>query len=357
MAVRTVSSLGWIYPVFLVLCVSITFLGVSAKNTKDGQDHIVWDDLPTQPQSNTSRDDLDPASVAVFHVASEFIHAVSPNEFPWDLLRGVFNGTINPVQEYTKFINFSIGFVVCFAIGLLFVIIMPFTGLIFCCCRCCENCGGKMLQREKYNTTCRRVCFATFLVLITGLIILGLVGAFMANAHMSTAIQGVDDRIQTNIQDLNAYFNHTFKEFDFLAMEQFDYVFRLIVNDLDNVGDQVGGQIHQALSVKVDPALQSIFMLADESSGLKDSLTAVNSSTKELIMKAAELQQFLEIAKMSINETLQTISCSNQSCPMDHVKLEDLTTAADFKIIDIEPQLNRVNEALNINITDLAMRG
>ncbi|XP_071793688.1 prominin-1-A-like [Asterias amurensis] len=358
MAVRAVPSLRWFHLMFLLLCVSLSFLGASATNSKDSHDQIIWDPLPTQPQSNTSRDNVDAAPNGIFHVASEFINAVSPNEFPLHLLRGVINGTINPLQEYNQFINFSAGFIICFVIGILFIIIMPITGLIFCCCRCCENCGGKMLQREKYNTTCRRVCFATFLCLTTGLIILGLVGAFMANARMSTAIQGVNDTVDTNIMDVRSYINRTFTEFEFLAFEQFGYVFRLIVNDLDNVGDQVGGVIHQALSAKVNPALESIFMLAEESSGLQENLAAVNRSTKELIIKAAELQTSLEMAKMMINETLQMLPCQpGQPCPKDDVRLEDLTVAADFRIIDIEPQLNRVNQALSINITDLATQG
>lgn len=44
-----------------------------------------------------------------------------------------------------QLVNYSIGFAICFAIGLLFVIFLPLCGCCICCCRCCcGNCGGDL---------------------------------------------------------------------------------------------------------------------------------------------------------------------------------------------------------------------
>lgn len=60
-------------------------------------------------------------------------------------------------------IYYEIGFLVCAAVGLLFTILMPIAGLFFCMCRCCDNCGGEMHQRQRKNADCRRGLLGTLL--------------------------------------------------------------------------------------------------------------------------------------------------------------------------------------------------
>lgn len=51
---------------------------------------------------------------------------------------------------------YEAGFLVCAAIGIAYLVLMPLVGLFFACCRCCGNCGGKMLQKQTSSTGCRR---------------------------------------------------------------------------------------------------------------------------------------------------------------------------------------------------------
>lgn len=60
-------------------------------------------------------------------------------------------------------IYYEIGFLVCAAVGLLFAILLPVAGLFFCMCRCCDNCGGEMHQRQRKNADCRRGLLGTLL--------------------------------------------------------------------------------------------------------------------------------------------------------------------------------------------------
>lgn len=62
-----------------------------------------------------------------------------------------------------KAIYYEIGFLVCAAVGLLFAVLMPIVGLFFCMCRCCDNCGGEMHQRQRKNADCRRGLLGTLL--------------------------------------------------------------------------------------------------------------------------------------------------------------------------------------------------
>lgn len=61
-------------------------------------------------------------------------------------------------------IHYELGILICAALGLLFVILMPLVGLCFCVCRCCHRCGGDMHQRQKRNGTFLRKCYAVSLL-------------------------------------------------------------------------------------------------------------------------------------------------------------------------------------------------
>ena len=64
-------------------------------------------------------------------------------------------------------LGYALGMIICIALGVLFIIIMPIVGFCFCCCRCCGNCGGDMSQEEKPNNNCKRAVFGAILTVIT----------------------------------------------------------------------------------------------------------------------------------------------------------------------------------------------
>lgn len=51
---------------------------------------------------------------------------------------------------------YEIGFLVCAAIGILYIVLMPIVGFFLACCRCCGNCGGKMYQKQTSSIHCCR---------------------------------------------------------------------------------------------------------------------------------------------------------------------------------------------------------
>lgn len=60
------------------------------------------------------------------------------------------------------------GMSVCVIVGILFVIVMPLVGCCFCCCRLCNNCGGRMKQKQKSaENNCCRMCLTITLLILT----------------------------------------------------------------------------------------------------------------------------------------------------------------------------------------------
>lgn len=66
---------------------------------------------------------------------------------------------------------YQAGFLICSTVGILFVVLTPIIGMCFCVCRCCENCGGEMHQRQRKNTDCQRGFYTASLIATTVFIV------------------------------------------------------------------------------------------------------------------------------------------------------------------------------------------
>ncbi len=63
-----------------------------------------------------------------------------------------------------QWIYYEAGFLICATIGIIFVVLTPIIGMCFCVCRCCENCGGEMHQRQRKNVDCQRGFYTASLI-------------------------------------------------------------------------------------------------------------------------------------------------------------------------------------------------
>lgn len=63
-----------------------------------------------------------------------------------------------------QWIYYEAGFLICATIGVAFVVLTPIIGMCFCVCRCCENCGGEMHQRQRKNADCQRGFYTASLI-------------------------------------------------------------------------------------------------------------------------------------------------------------------------------------------------
>ncbi|MEQ2188647.1 hypothetical protein GOODEAATRI_017119 [Goodea atripinnis] len=87
---------------------------------------------------------------------------------------------------------YQVGFLVCIAIGILYIVLMPIIGFFVACCRCCGNCGGKMYQKQTSSIHClrRTLYFSVFAITIIIFI----------------------DRIQANVTAVRDQINQTLSE-------------------------------------------------------------------------------------------------------------------------------------------------
>ncbi|NWU39259.1 PRM1A protein, partial [Hylia prasina] len=68
-------------------------------------------------------------------MAHGFLGLVQPNPLPIELIN--FGQSQSEFREdIHKLLLYELGFLICAAIGVLFIILVPLVGCCFCCCRC-----------------------------------------------------------------------------------------------------------------------------------------------------------------------------------------------------------------------------
>ncbi|CAL8267113.1 unnamed protein product [Boreogadus saida] len=100
----------------------------------------------------------------LFSLVHAFLCVVQPNPFPQDLIVKLVKEKFGaPQTEYQKVLYYELGFLLCAAVGVVYLVLLPLAGLLLCICRCCDNCGGEMHQRQRKNADCQRGLLGTLL--------------------------------------------------------------------------------------------------------------------------------------------------------------------------------------------------
>ncbi|XP_058861797.1 prominin-1-A-like isoform X16 [Acipenser ruthenus] len=323
---------------------------------------------------------FEPGPIGIlFHLVHTFLHVVQPNPFPQDLITKVAQQKLREVkQEYKKpenivltlqAIYYEIGFIVCASLGVLFVLFMPLVGLCFCMCRCCDNCGGEMHQRQKKNADCRRGCFVTLLFLTSLIISAGVLCAYSANQNLSTQLKGVRKLGNSNFRDLKTFVNDTPAQIEYLA-NQYNTAKNKVISDLDNIGPLLGSRIHAQLGKEVLPALDGVLGLAGvkvERSikamrETKEALENVSVSLEVLQEATDSLQVNLINEQARLSNTLNDPACSSPgvstTCSDIRRTLSQLSINANFSTLpNVDTELANVKNVLKTDLSNIVQKG
>ncbi|KTG31531.1 hypothetical protein cypCar_00003751 [Cyprinus carpio] len=304
----------------------------------------------------------EPGAIGVlFNMMHAFLYVVQPNPFPEDLVIRVAKDKFGAIQsEYQKVIYYEIGFVVCTALGLLFTVLLPLVGLLFCFCRCCDNCGGEMHQRQRKNTDCLRGLLTT-LLLTTTFIITGISQRGYGTLLEFEASPG--EVLSWTPSDVFG------EQIDYL-ISQYGTVEHHVLYDLDNVGLLLGGRIHEELGKDVQPALNAALSMTGikvEKSikamrDTKDALENVSLTLETLQEGTVKLQANLSLVRGSLSNALNDPVCtdprSSEICRNIRSTLPRLEIAANYSSLpDVTNQLDKVNEVLETDLGQIVEKG
>ncbi|KAK4474966.1 hypothetical protein MN116_002069 [Schistosoma mekongi] len=88
-----------------------------------------------------------------------------------------------------------LGYGICLIVGVLFAVLMPVVGLLFCCARCCGKCGGRVQFVDSKHDPCKRVAYTVCLVLIVTFQLAAVVLVFINHYLFHEALVSRDTRI------------------------------------------------------------------------------------------------------------------------------------------------------------------
>ncbi|KAF3852468.1 hypothetical protein F7725_005823 [Dissostichus mawsoni] len=290
----------------------------------------------------------------LFHMVHAFLYVVQPNTFPKDLIKVIQQnmGGIK-IEEWRKTIYYEAGFLICATIGILFVVLVPIIAMCFCVCRCCDNCGGEMHQRQRKNVTVREVS--------TPPCSLGVFIAYAANHNVSAQIKNTRRLINTNMRDLKTFANNTPTQIEYMTA-QYTTAKNKVLSDLTvNIGPLLGGRIHSQLEREVVPSLDNALRMAGAMRETKEALENVSSSLEVLQEGTAKLQASLSGERASLSNTLSDPACTNgavsSTCNTIRSTLAQLGINSDYsKLPDVNHALVNVNVVLRTDLSNIVQK-
>uniref|UniRef100_A0A3Q2QAB2 Prominin-1-A-like n=1 Tax=Fundulus heteroclitus TaxID=8078 RepID=A0A3Q2QAB2_FUNHE len=252
-----------------------------------------------------------------------FLYTVQPHPFPEDLILKIIKNpeqVVSNQEEIKEILVYEVGFLVCIAIGILYIFLMPIIGLFMACCRCCGNCGGKMYQKQTSSIHCLRRTLYFSVFGFTIIIFAGNVCMFRNNEALKVTVDQSPLALKNTIGDIHLFLASVPKQVDDVVSESHRTVEK-VTRNLDDIGRQVGGKIQQRFKGTLYPALQSVRLLHQESLNTSDRLDKLNSSLAQLQSSLDRVQANVSAVRDRINQTLSKPDCNG--C---HYLKEDMQT-------------------------------
>uniref|UniRef100_A0AAX7VK07 Prominin 2 n=1 Tax=Astatotilapia calliptera TaxID=8154 RepID=A0AAX7VK07_ASTCA len=325
--------------------VGVVLLGLSLTQPVLSQTSCKADVAPqnfTQPHyHNTAKNNSKTGFMSA--IVQSFLHTVEPNAFSSvkEFQRGL------PDQATIKeILVHKVGFLVCIAIGILYIVLMPIVGFFLACCRCCGNCGGKMYQEQSSSIhRCRKTlywcAFATTIIILAGNVCM-----FRSNEAFKVSVDKGPGELINTIENINTFFTN--------VPEQINSVVDKSNKTVDEVKKNLKGR-KKELTMKEQrnnyctTKLLQYISHPSEIQNTSRQLKTLNSSLVQLQSSADRVQANITAVKNSINQTLSDSRCQN--CTTLSQVLQSLTVDTTIDTRGLSKFQSAVDKANQADLT------
>ncbi|XP_035167812.1 prominin-1-A-like [Oxyura jamaicensis] len=293
---------------------------------------------PEAPGSST------PGLVSMVH---GFLRLVQPHGLPIDLIADLVQPQSKEASEkhVQELLHYELGFLVCAAIGLLFIVLVPLVGCCFCCCRCCGHCGGRMYQKQGRRMGCRRRALYGSVLLVSALLLAGDVCAFISNTRLSQAVSGTFPNFNATVDNLSTYLASIPQQVNFV-IDRSDVPLGRTNTSLQNIGPILGGMIVSGIRSSVDGALGSLQSLLGAMETLAAAFGTINGTRGHLEELQGNYSQRLGNLRGRLGQTLQR--CGQ---PCGGVSPDGIAFRTNYRTIpSVEQQLEALGEVLGSSL-------
>ncbi|KAM4591088.1 prominin-2 [Odontesthes bonariensis] len=282
-------------------------------------------------------------------LVQSFLNTVQSKPFPKDLVLKIIRdpNVLSDNESIKEALVYEVGFLVCIAIGILYIVLMPIVGLFLACCRCCGNCGGKMYQKQTSSIHCHRRTLYLGTFVTTVIIFAGNICMFRSNEALKVSVEQGPVELRNTISNIGTFFTAVPKQVDDVVDESSKAVYE-VTRNLDAIGAQLGTEIQRRFRGTLDPALHSVKRLNQEISNTSVQLDKLNLSLAELQSSADRLQANITAVKNEINQTLSNPRCRN--CSNISNELQKLTLDTTITTPSLREFQSAVDEVIQINL-------
>ena len=309
----------------------------------------------------------DEGMLPLYNMATGFVHTTIPN-FILDYLEA--NGTGSVLQDWSVWITFLIGFLVCVGIGLLYALVMPVTGCCVCCCRtccknfrCCSCCrkkppvleeGDEPPKPEPPTKYKQRTC-SIFLFVFTSFMFSAVVVSYVALSQMRHELSpfGFLDDLVNGLRDVERYVHDTADQINTLAVTDLEQTASGINDQLDTLVS--GAMTSLATAAGTEPAMTQLTTFIDGLPGLNADLIQIQASVATLNTLVGILDGELATSRADIDVLLQNCitTYSLPECQAAATALLDLYPAADYTYVDdVSTAQGNIDAAITLGIID-----
>ncbi|XP_072044003.1 prominin-1-A-like [Amphiura filiformis] len=342
----------------LLLCV-VSYQTCQGVPSKSPNGSITWDPLPSlgsfvvEPDQYKT-DGNRPATLA--NMASGWVDIVQPQGFPIDYavhLIEMIKGEQEPdvIEEIFLGMESFLGIIICLIIGILFFLLLPWIALIFFCCRCCGNCGGKR-EQENSNLCCKQICLSVCLASSLAVLCAGAVCIDFSNTFMTRA---KDTSFQTSfdvLDDLQMFTTGSSGQLSHILEDEYEYVEDLALDDLQNVGMLIAAPVEDYLLEEVQ-----VQVLFNEFEKLIHDLNDTHVTLLRMNVSRTILTQQEETLRTELEDVSKRLDDINTTCAGCVPPNQGLTINIDFNSLPVlDDQISGSNTSI-ANISSLYNKG
>ncbi|XP_008057233.1 prominin-2 [Carlito syrichta] len=286
---------------------------------------------------------------SLYGTVRRFLSVVQLNPFPSGLVKTLLNEPAS--VKVDEVVRYEAGYVVCAVIAGLYLLVVPTTGLCFCCGRSRRRCGGRVKTEHK-AMACERGAFMAFLLLTTLVLLIGMVCAFVTNQHMHEHTGPSVEAIPETLLSLRGLVSDVPQELQAVA-QQFSLPQGRVSEELDGVGVDIGSTIHAQLKSTVYLLLASVQSLGRALQVCVDHLRALNATVVELQVGQQDLELGVREHRERLLALLQDPGCQGD-CAGAQSRARALELGADFhQVPSVDDVLHRLKGVPEANFSSM----
>ncbi|XP_026165708.1 prominin-2 isoform X2 [Mastacembelus armatus] len=332
--------------------VEVMLLGLSLAQSVLSQAPCLAAEVPknfTQPRYRNIT--LDPSVGFMAPLVHSFLGTVQPKPFPGDLIQKSvteFQQFVQNKENIKQVLVYEIGFLVCVAIGILYILLMPIVGLCLACCRCCGNCGGKMYQKQTSSIDCRRRTLYWSAFVTTVIILAGNICMFKSNEAFKVSVDHGPEQLSSIIFNVDKFLTDVPQQVNSVVNESNNIIQRVRGN-LDGIGVQLGKPIQQKSNDSLGQMQHSVRLLDQATRNVSLQLNQLDSSLAHLQSTSNSLQANVTAVRNRINQTLLNPNCFQ--CETLSPGLAKLTLDTSFNIPSLSELRSAVDKVVKMNLS------